>query len=142
MTCRNCNEQDNFCDGNADEELCKHCLDHSCEECFKTLESDLEYDTHLCEDCYEGPQHFTFFDWEIKEYEEEQEQVRNLQIACEKLKKEKAKKAKESVLAPCLANCPLTIPTIRKLLEEEKDKKRLAELIKEVEIDSRWEKFY
>ena len=31
MTCRRCNDEDDFCDGNSSENLCKHCLDHCCE---------------------------------------------------------------------------------------------------------------
>jgi len=89
MTCRNCNHSDDFCDGNADEQLCKNCLDRFCEDCFSYLETDLEYDTHLCDDCYTGPRHFTFFDWEIEEFEEEQERLNELKLACEKRKKKK-----------------------------------------------------
>jgi|TARA_B100001971_G_scaffold13522_1_gene10738 hypothetical protein len=52
MTCRRCNEKDDFCDGNSSEELCKHCLDHCCEDCFKELETKEEYEHSVCNECY------------------------------------------------------------------------------------------
>ena len=53
MSCRRCGEEENFIDGNEEEELCKHCLDHCCEECFNELETEEEHEHCLCKDCYE-----------------------------------------------------------------------------------------
>jgi transcription elongation factor GreA-like protein len=51
--CRRCGEIDDFCDGNESEKLCKHCLDHCCEECFKELESPHEEWKRICKECDE-----------------------------------------------------------------------------------------
>ena len=73
MSCRVCGEEETFTDGNEAEELCKHCLDHCCEECFGPLLEEAEYENHLCESCYglhnNVPEHFTFHSWEIEEFE-------------------------------------------------------------------------
>jgi len=51
--CRRCGDIDDFCDGNESEKLCKHCLDHCCEECFNELESPEEESKHICKECDE-----------------------------------------------------------------------------------------
>ena len=105
MTCRICNEKDDFCDGNASEELCKHCLDHCCEECFLQLETDAEYEHNVCSLCYtknfwdlpsglypNEPEVFTFSDQDIAAYEEECRSKKIVEDACEKKKQQKAEK--------------------------------------------------
>jgi len=81
-------------DGNEEEELCKHCLDHVCERCYCDLETEEEYDRYTCEECWEEtpkkksePQYFTFTDIEIFNYEMEQIERNKLK------KKEQPKKA-------------------------------------------------
>jgi hypothetical protein len=99
-----CNEQDDFCDGNSSEELCKHCLDHCCEECFNQLKTDMEYERNKCNDCYyedffnlpknlykSEPQCFTFSYKDIKEYEEDCRMKKIIEDTCEKRKQEKIK---------------------------------------------------
>jgi hypothetical protein len=49
--CSVCNSHDDFVDGNQDEKICKHCLDHSCEECFQLLQTEKDYQLSLCSDC-------------------------------------------------------------------------------------------
>ncbi len=95
MTCRMCDEQDDFCDGNSSENLCKNCLDHCCEECFYQLETEQEYEHNLCNECYTNnlykkePEYFTFNNWEIEEYEEDCMYKKIIEDACKKRKQEK-----------------------------------------------------
>lgn len=49
--CKRCGEEEDFCDGNPSEELCKHCLLHSCENCYKELETEKEYEKTICVEC-------------------------------------------------------------------------------------------
>lgn len=85
MACRRCGKQDDFVDGNESEELCKACLDHCCEQCFKQLETKDDYERHMCYFCFAeefftydygdysptptGPQYFTFTDEEVAVFE-------------------------------------------------------------------------
>ena len=99
MSCRLCGEEDTFTDGNDTEELCKHCLDHCCEECFGALLTEEDYENHLCKICVpSSPQYFTFYDWEIEEYEiecklkekkEKEEELRRYNEMMDEKKKEK-----------------------------------------------------
>lgn len=82
MTCQRCEEEDNFIEGNEEQEICKNCLDHCCESCFKELETEEEYETHNCSECYpltisitinhqqkkKEPRYFTFTNREIYNY--------------------------------------------------------------------------
>ena len=141
MTCRMCNEQDDFCDGNSSEELCKHCLDHCCEECFLQLETDEEYEHHLCNDCYRNdffnlpkhlykkePEYFTFSYIEIAEYEEECRLQKIVKDACEKRKQEKAKQKWEMKLNESINK--------EEILEEEFEVHQWYLDIEEPEIDA------
>ena len=78
LFCKCCALCIDFNNGNIEQILCNKCISFHCKQCFIELKTDLESDTHLCKKCYKGPQHFTFFDWEIAEYEEEREYERDL----------------------------------------------------------------
>ena len=106
-----CNEQDNFCDGNSSEELCKHCLNHSCEQCFQQLETDQEYSRHTCNNCYQvdffklpsnlydscklEPRYFTFCDEDIEDYEFECEHERRLAMTAQRKMEIKAEQKRQ-----------------------------------------------
>lgn len=131
MSCRRCGEQEDFVDGNEGEELCKHCLDHCCENCFSELETEKDYERHMCYKCYEedffqymefspiekikksSPKCFTFSDEDIEQYEKEYclEHCCELEIEkdneikiCYKCYEEEQKKNQSPVIEPVRRN--------------------------------------
>ena len=105
MTCRMCNEQDNFCDGNSSEQLCKNCYAVD----FFKLPSNL-YESYKPE-----PEYFTFCDEDIEDYNFECEHHRTLVMMSQRKKEIKVKCKKQE--------------------KKERKKKNFERKIKEIEDD-------
>ena len=114
MTCRMCNEQDNFRNGNSLHELCEYCVKHCCVQCFEQLKTDNDYKRHLCYRCYEAdffnlskelygeykpePKYFTFSHDDIADYEFECNHQKMLAVVNQrkiKIKKQQKKEQKK-----------------------------------------------
>ena len=76
--CIICGDIDDFCDGNESEKICKHCLDHCCEECFTELESPEEESKHICKDCDEDSEGKNVFENLMKIVKETEKKVKKI----------------------------------------------------------------